>query len=134
MRATAIVLLVLAAFIAATLRSEVLVATTIEQVRYRPGTTVTVQLENRSSEPLGYNACSWTLEHHGDIGWQAAPHEDERMCTMELRPLAPEQSARAEFSLSEGLPAGRYRLRVTVHRMEAGERLVRRTAPFRFAP
>ncbi len=134
MRATAVLSIVLVAVLAAALRPDVAVSIAVGQERYRPGGSVVVRLHNRSSEPLGFNACTWTLERRGEIGWRPAPREEERRCTMELRTLAPGETARPEFVLRERLPAGRYRLRIALHRPDAGPRAVRRTGSFRIEP
>lgn len=99
--------------------------------RYRAGEPATLRLHNRLGEPAGYNACTWTLQLRREAGWQAAPHEGERVCTMELRTLAPGETARPDFRLDARLPAGEYRLRAVLHRLDAGSRAVRYSGTFR---
>lgn len=98
---------------------------------YRPGEVATLVLDNPLDERVGYNACTWTLELHRDDGWAPAPHEDERVCTMELHTLAAGDTAHTEFALDERLPDGRYRLRATLHRLDAGSRETYRSGTFR---
>ncbi len=100
MRATAVLLVILAAVLAAVLRPGVVAVVAVEGEHYRAGQSVAVKLHNDSREPLGYNVCSWTLERRGDVGWRPAPHEDARVCTMELHNLAAGEMARVRFPLT----------------------------------
>lgn len=89
---------------------------------YTAGDVGGMTLRNAGERMLGYNACTWTLERGDDGAWRTAPHEDERMCTMELRLLEPGRSVDINFSFDERLPAGEYRLRAWLERMESGGR------------
>lgn len=63
-------------------------------------------LRNGSAKPIGYNLCTSNLERRSGAAWQAVA--SERICTMELRSLAPGGEARYRLAL-EGVPAGEYR-------------------------
>ena len=63
-------------------------------------------LHNGSSRAIGYNLCASGLERRSEDGWQPVP--STRICTMELRRLAPGE--RAGFRAPpEDLPPGEYR-------------------------
>ncbi|MDX1610049.1 MAG: hypothetical protein R3225_08010 [Halofilum sp. (in: g-proteobacteria)] len=104
---------------------------TIVRDHFHAGETATLRLRNPLAEPAGYNACTWTLERREADGWQTAPHEDERVCTMELRTLAAGESASPRFRFDERLPAGRYRLRLVLHALESDTREIRYSESFR---
>jgi hypothetical protein len=102
-----------------------------EREHYRPGQVATLSLSNPLDERIGYNACAWTLELHRDDGWETAPYEDERVCTMELRILEPGGAASPTFAFDDSLPAGSYRFRAILHRLDTGSRKIHRSGTFR---
>jgi hypothetical protein len=55
----------------------------------------------------------------------------DRICTMELRILEPDRSARYEYDLPQGLARGEYRAVTVVHVMETEDRLEVTSLPFR---
>ena len=65
-----------------------------------------LQLRNNSQRTLGYNLCASNLERRSGQAWQ--PVASQRICTMELRTLAPGGEARYALALEE-LPPGEYR-------------------------
>ena len=75
---------------------------------YSASDTVRLQLFNRSSAEVGYNLCTSRLEHHAGDAWTVMP--DHRACTMELRLLAPGDSAAGERTFDPAVTAGEYRL------------------------
>ena len=70
-----------------------------------------VALRNGSARAIGYNLCASTLERRSGDRWQ--PVASQRICTMELRSLAPGGEARYRISL-EDVPPGEYRARARI--------------------
>lgn len=80
----------------------------VNERSYAAADTVRLQLVNRSTGEVGYNLCTTRLEHRRGGAWTVMP--DDRVCTMELRLLAPADSAASERPLDRSLAAGEYRL------------------------
>jgi hypothetical protein len=80
-------------------------------------------------ERLGYNLCTAHLERRVADDWEAVP--SDRICTMELRILEPDSSARYEYGLPAGLAPGEYRAVTVVHMLETDDRLEVASLPFR---
>lgn len=84
---------------------------TIEGVRLvaNPAGTarVLLTLENYSSDAIGYNLCSSSLERWVGDDWVPIPTEE--VCTMEIRSLDPSRSVAYEKNFPERLPSGEYR-------------------------
>jgi hypothetical protein len=95
---------------------------TTDQGSYPAGATASLRLKNPFSQALGYNLCSSVLERHSDGAWRTAESESDRVCTMELRTVQPGGTATYNRPLSSRLPAGDYRFRTTVEKMNAGTR------------
>lgn len=70
------------------------------------GQVLELALHNGSAKPIGYNLCASGLERRSEGGWQTVP--STRVCTMELRTLAPGRAARFSAPLGSPLP-GEYR-------------------------
>lgn len=70
------------------------------------GRILELALRNGSSQPIGYNLCASGLQQRSEDGWRAVP--STRVCTMELRTLAPGEAARLRLPL-EDLRSGEYR-------------------------
>jgi len=68
-------------------------------------------LRNGSAQAIGYNLCASSLERRSGDGWQ--PVASQRMCTMELRSLAPGGEAHYAVPLGD-LPPGDYRARARI--------------------
>lgn len=68
-------------------------------------------LRNGSAQAIGYNLCASSLERRSGDRWQ--PVASQRLCTMELRSLAPGGEARYRVSL-ENVPPGEYRARARI--------------------
>ncbi len=81
---------------------------------------VELTLENGSSQAISYNLCTSALERSTNGGWTAVP--EDRVCTMELRSLAPGETATFTATLPAGAPSGEYRYSANVER-EAGGRV-----------
>jgi hypothetical protein len=88
------------------------------------GRALELALRNGSSRAIGYNLCASGLERRSEDGWQPVP--STRVCTMELRTLAPGGAARFRAP-PEALPPGEYR---AVTRVDGGPAEVR-SEPFR---
>lgn len=89
----------------------------LDRASYEAGATVTLRLTNRSGASLGYNACTRTVERRDGAQWVAVP-EPERICTRELRLLGAGETATEQTDLPRPLPAGEYRLVVSLSREE----------------
>lgn len=84
-----------------------------------PGDSITLELENDNSTPVSYNLCSSTLEMQRGNEWSGVT--EDRMCTRELRILAPGEEAHFRLQLPQTLEAGRYRFTTAVQ-LEEGSR------------
>lgn len=105
------------------------VSLTVEPPTAAPGDSVTLILRNDSPAAVGYNLCSGTLEMNAAGGWQRVP--SDRVCTMEIRILAPGEVTRYPLALEPGLEPGDYRYVTSVDAMEEGHRGPLRSAVFR---
>ena len=87
---------------------------------YRRGDTATIVLRNGTGQSLGYNLCFSSREQRTGGSWTRI--YPLRICTMELRILAPG----AETFLKEPITAewqpGEYRMVTVVERMRSGDR------------
>ena len=86
------------------------------QALVSPERTLELRLQNGRTAPVGYNLCASGLERRSGQGWQ--PVASQRICTMELRNLAPREEARYSLAL-EGLPPGEYRATTRVEGLPA---------------
>jgi hypothetical protein len=83
-----------------------------------PGGSVTLVLRNLSTEGLGYNLCVSALERRDNGAWEPVP--SDRVCTMELRMLAPDQEAEYRLQIPDTAAAGTYRYSTPVEWMDRG--------------
>lgn len=83
----------------------------------RAGGTVTLRLANGSRQPVGYNLCTSALQTASGAAVQS-----DRICTMELRTVAPGQSATYAYELPSSLAPGSYRFSTSIEWMAAGNR------------
>lgn len=81
------------------------------------GSTMTLTLTNSSSEQIGYNLCTSTLQTSA-----GRPVPTSRVCTMELRTLAAGRSTDYRYELPVNMPDGSYRFVTRVEWMESGRR------------
>lgn len=84
----------------------------VEPAQVAPGDSVTLRLTTTLGDSVGYNLCSSTLQRRLVNDWQPVP--SDRICTMELRTLAPGDTARFTVRLSDGLDPGEYRYHLRV--------------------
>lgn len=91
------------------------VALTLDRDAYAPGATATMTIRNRGRDTLGYNQCSSrAIEQQQGTGWVVHP-EPQRMCTMELRLLNPNETQTATTDIPATLPrGGAYRMVLTL--------------------
>jgi hypothetical protein len=82
------------------------------------GGAVTLVLHNDVADGVGYNLCTSRLEREGAVGWDPVP--EDRVCTLELRLLAPGAEDRFEVRLPPDLSPGTYRYSTSIERMPAG--------------
>jgi hypothetical protein len=93
-----------------------------DRARYSAADTAHLVLTNRLDDMLGYNLCVSVLERRIEDRWVTAPHQEERVCTLELRTLEPGATATFAWDLDPRLPSGTYRFRNHFELMTAGER------------
>lgn len=93
-----------------------------ERSTYVAGTQAVILLTNRFEYSVGYNLCFSVLERRVNGQWITAESQRERVCTAELRLLAPGKTDSYTFRLDPGLPAGEYRFRTTLENMSSGAR------------
>ena len=102
---------------------------TLDRTSYSPGATVTMRIASQSRDTLGFNQCSSrAVERQEGANWVAHP-EPDRMCTMELRLLMPNETQTATTDLPATLPAGTYRIVLTLGRQRASGGSVRAVSP-----
>lgn len=81
------------------------------------GSTMVLRLANGSRQAIGYNLCTSALL---DASGNAV--KTDRVCTMELRTLAPAGAANYDYDLPADLPSGSYRFSTDLERMQSGDR------------
>ncbi len=94
---------------------ELLVAPEIPMV----GQEATLTLLNGSRDAISYNLCTSTLMRHNGAGWE--PVRSDRVCTMELRILAPGEEDQFTVSIPEDLPPGSYRFETMISDADGGD-------------
>lgn len=82
------------------------------------GSTMVLSLANGSAQQIGYNLCTSALQTASGAAVQT-----DRVCTMELRTLAPGATATLDHELPPTLPDGSYRFSTDVERAESGDRM-----------
>jgi hypothetical protein len=93
---------------------------TVDRTSYAPGATLTMRIVSRSRDALGFNQCSSrAYERQEGSNW-VVHQEPARMCTMELRLLMPNETQSVTTDLPAPLPAGTYRLVLTLGRQQSG--------------
>ena len=98
-----------------------------------------MRIVSQTSDTLGFNQCSSrSVERQDGSRWVPFP-EPDRMCTMELRMLMPNETQSVTTDLPATLSAGTYRMVLTLGRqtarpMQRGEGTVTAvSAPFRLS-
>jgi hypothetical protein len=90
----------------------------VEPATAAPGDPITLVLENRSADAVGYNLCTSQLERRTDFGWEDVPAD--RACTMEIRSLAPGEEARFSLCLETVHATVDHRFWTSVHDLASG--------------
>lgn len=80
----------------------------LDRTTYASRATVNLSIANRTTRTLGYNACTRQVEREANGSWTAVP-EPDRVCTMALRILSPNETATDMTDLPQLQPR-RYRL------------------------
>src|SRR5690606_15095996 len=75
------------------------------------GQEAVLTLRNGSTAPVGYNLCTSTLMRHNGSEWEPVP--SDRVCTMELRVLAPGEEDQFTVAMPAELAPGSYRFETT---------------------
>jgi hypothetical protein len=99
-----------------------------ERPAYRQGDTATIVLRNGTTQPLGYNLCHSSREMRTGGAWKRI--FPLRLCTMELRVLAPGAETTLREPITGEWQPGEYRIVTTVERMRSGDRGEIFTPPF----
>ena len=95
------------------------VTLTLDRTSYPAGATVTMRVASQTRDTLGYNQCSSrTVERQQGATWIVHP-EPERICTMELRLLMPNETQTATTDLPANLRGGTYRIVLLLSRQSA---------------
>lgn len=95
---------------------------------YRRGDTATIVLRNGTAQSLGYNLCHSARELRTGAEWKR--FSPLRVCTMELRVLAPGAETVLREPITGEWQPGEYRMVTTVERMRSGDRGEIFTPPF----
>lgn len=92
---------------------------TLDRTTYAAGAAVTMRITSQTRDTLGFNQCSSrAIERQDGSRW--VPHsEPDRMCTMELRLLMPNETQSANTDLPDNLRAGTYRMVLTLSRLSS---------------
>ena len=108
------------------------VALAVEPEAAQPGDSVELLLRNESGEAIGYNLCTTRLERGENGEWVRLP--PDRVCTRELRTLAPGEVARYPVALAADLDPGSYRFLAMNAKLEARSRDSVATDTIRLVP
>lgn len=95
---------------------------------YRRGDTATLILRNGTDDSLGYNLCGSSREIRTGGSWRRIPLQ--RICTLELRILAPGAETHYREPITAEWQPGEYRISASVERMRSGNRGQIHTPPF----
>ena len=105
------------------------VSVTLDKAAYTAGATVAMTVKSQSRDTLGYNQCSSrVVERQEASSWVQVP-EPDRMCTMELRLLNPNETQTAKTDLPATLVSGNYRLVLTLGKQSPAGGSVRAVSP-----
>ena len=92
---------------------------------YTAGSTITLQLVNRTGRPIGYNLCRSRLERSDSEGdWRPALNSLGEVCTAELRTLRRGERATFALRVEPRLRRGNYRITTDLEHLQAGSRFV----------
>jgi hypothetical protein len=103
----------------------------VDQAAASPGGEATITLVNHSASEIGYNLCPAVLDRRSGGEWSEEPLRPAEVCTMELRILAPGESAEYRHTIPPGIREGEYRFRVGVEAPLGGDRVEVASGAFR---
>lgn len=83
------------------------------------GQEAVLTLRNGSAGAVSYNLCASTLMRHNGAAWE--PIRSDRVCTMELRVLAPGEEDEFTVTIPTELAPGSYRFETTISDPGDGE-------------
>lgn len=83
-----------------------------------PGDSVTLVLQNDTSDDVGYNLCNSALQVRSGDAWEPVP--SDRVCTMELRMLTPGNEDSFTLQLPTDLAPGEYRFTTSIEVLPSG--------------
>lgn len=101
----------------------------VEPSAVTPGDSIRLLLRNETAGPIGYNLCTSSLQRRDGDAWRPVP--SDRVCTMELRTLAPAEQTGYSLELPGELLPGEYRYTTTVERLDPGIRMGVQSDSFR---
>jgi hypothetical protein len=87
---------------------------------YRQGDTAAIVLRNGTDGALGYNLCHSSRELRTGESWRRV--SPLRLCTMELRVLAPGAETQLKEPITSEWQPGEYRMVTVVERTRSGDR------------
>jgi hypothetical protein len=92
----------------------------LDRGSYAPGSRVELRLTNHTSDQLGFNPCTRSIERQlANGGWTLIVERD-RVCTMQLYLLEPRVTRVESTDLPPSLERGTYRLVLSFTRENAG--------------
>jgi hypothetical protein len=91
----------------------------LDRATYSPGSQVQLRITNHTTDQLGFNPCTRSIEHRVATGW-ALIVERDRVCTMQLYLLEPHATRVESTDLPPSLERGTYRLVLSFTRETAG--------------
>ena len=80
-----------------------------DQPSYHAGDMIALRVVNRTSQTLGYNACTRTLQRNR-VGVWLTLSDTGRVCTMQIQVIPPGTAQVARTVLQSGLTPGEYRV------------------------
>jgi hypothetical protein len=91
----------------------------LDRSNYRPNSQVRMRLTNHTSDTLGYNECTRSLERQEGSRW-IAHQEPNRICTMHLALIRPRETQTRSTDIPAGTPSGTYRMVLGLSVQRAG--------------
>jgi hypothetical protein len=91
----------------------------LDRTTYSPGSQVQLRITNHTTDQLGFNPCTRSIERRAGNGWTLIV-ERERVCTMQLYLLEPHATRVESTDLPVSLERGMYRLVLSFTRENAG--------------
>jgi hypothetical protein len=96
------------------------VTITLDRARYSQGSRVEMRVTNHTSDTVGFNPCTRSVERRQGDGWVTVP-EPDRVCTMQIWLLSPHDSRAGTTELPGSLARGTYRLSLILTREKTAQ-------------